>query len=153
MALTLKLSISDRMLVKPKCIWKAVVYIFQRFVYTSVEHIWVQKCIVLELYPFQIRKIDLGHPVQAHDASTGGWDLLLFLIACALCACLYIIMEKIERTTYPSWHVMSLSCSMMVIQDHNSKHHRGSHHHHDAIKVGACKKGLMKITYKLQGRK
>ena len=62
-------------------------------------------------------------------------------------------MVKIERTTYPSWHVVSLSCSMMVIQDHNSKHHRGSHHHHDAIKVGACKKGLMKITDKLRERK
>ena len=62
-------------------------------------------------------------------------------------------MVKIERTTYPSWHVVSLSCSMMVIQDHNSKHHRGSHHHHDAIKVGACKKGLMKITDKLLQRK
>ena len=64
MAITLKLSISDPMLVKPKCVWEAVVFFnfrkkFQLFVYNFSKKLpplkriltlptWGQKCLVSE---------------------------------------------------------------------------------------------------------
>ena len=79
MAITLKLSISDPMLVKPKCVWEAVVFFnfrknFQLFVYNFQKKLsplkrilalptWGQKCLIPELQPFEIKNFDLGHPV------------------------------------------------------------------------------------------
>ena len=83
MAITLKLSYSDPMLVKPKCVWEAAVfpnfwkfvYIFQLFVYNfskkklpPLKHIlalptWGQKCLVSEIEQIEKANFDLGHPV------------------------------------------------------------------------------------------
>ena len=81
---TIKLCISDPIMVKPKCVSEAVVlfnfrkfvYIFQLFVNifkkketTASQHIlalptWGQKCLVSELQPLAKSNFDLGHPVE-----------------------------------------------------------------------------------------
>ena len=75
MAVLLKLGISDPLLVKPKCVGEAVVFFnFQKFVYVFQKKLpplkailalpmWGQKCIVSELWSFEIKNFDLGHPV------------------------------------------------------------------------------------------
>ena len=81
MAITLKLSISDPMLVKSKCVWEAVVFLknckqtaeifFENWKkLPPLKHIlalptWGQKCLISELWPFEIKYFELGHPGAA----------------------------------------------------------------------------------------
>ena len=81
MAITLKLSYSDPMLVKPKCFWEVFSIFENLFTFFSclftifqkklppLKHIlalptWGQESLVSELQPFEKGNFDLGHPVS-----------------------------------------------------------------------------------------
>ena len=40
--------------------------------------------------------------------------------------------------THPVRHLMSISQTMVVVEDHDGGDHTGGHHEHDAVEVGAC---------------
>ena len=82
------LCISDPKLVKPKCVsgvadffsFQLFVYNFQLFVYNFLKnppllkHIlalptWGQECIDPEIFQFEIKHFDLGHPVDRYFCS------------------------------------------------------------------------------------
>ena len=38
----------------------------------------------------------------------------------------------------PVWHVVCLHHPVVVVQDHDGRHHAARHHEHDGIEVGSC---------------
>ena len=49
---------------------------------------------------------------------------------------------KKNKITHPLWHMMSVSFSVMIVENHDGGDNTAGHHEHDTIEIGACN-----ITY------
>ena len=47
-----------------------------------------------------------------------------------------------EDDPHPGGHVVGVGLPVVVVQDHDGRHHARRHHEHDAVEISACKGGL-----------
>ena len=44
--------------------------------------------------------------------------------------------DLVRSLKYPFWHLMSVSKSVMIVENHDGGYDRGCNHEHDAIEIG-----------------